>query len=131
MQIERVNRSDEAAVISYIVKSIHNSYIKRLIQIKHYQAITLYSELSEDELFYIESTCSTTDKYSEYDYSSIKKILTESETSIIALIYIMDYTATEIAHIYGTSRQSVNQTKLRALRKLRIFYSDKLDEVRS
>ncbi|MEA4894687.1 MAG: sigma-70 family RNA polymerase sigma factor [Oscillospiraceae bacterium] len=131
MQINRIYRNEDAGVVSYIATSIHNSYIKRLIQIKHYHAIILYSDLTEDEQFHIESICSTVDKYSEYDYSTIKNILTESEMSIITSIYFMGYTVAETSHFYGISRQAINQTKLRALEKLKKLYSDKPDEVRT
>lgn len=129
IEIDHIHCDNDAIIVSYIAKSIHHSYIKRLINLKHHQAIILYSELSEEKLFNIESACSTSDKYSEYDFSSMNKVLTEYEMSIITSIFFKGYTAAEAAHSYGVSRQSINQTKLRALKKLRKIYSDKPYEV--
>ncbi len=126
MQIENIHNKSEGSMISYICTSVHSSYIKKLIEVKRLRNILLYSDLNDNELYYIEAISATNDVYQEYELSFIKKILTKQELSVISMIYFTGYTVTEIANFYGTSRQAVNQMKNRALKKLRNTFSDKL-----
>ncbi|MPN42715.1 hypothetical protein SDC9_190272 [bioreactor metagenome] len=130
MRIDDLRNKSDAVTVSYIATTIHNSYVKRLAWIKKNQTTLLYSELSEQELVAVESICSTTDKYSEFNFTVLEKLLTVSELSVIMSIYFKGYTATETAHLLGVSRQAVNQAKLRALEKIKVFYWDKPKEVR-
>ena len=126
MQIENIHNKSEGSMVSYICTSVHSSYIKKLIEVKRLRNILLYSDLNDNELYYIEAISATNDVYQEYELSFIKKILTKQELSVISMIYFTGYTVTEIANFYGTSRQAVNQMKNRALKKLRNTFSDKL-----
>lgn len=126
MQIENIHNKREGSVVSYICTSVHSSYVKRLIEVKRLKNLLLYSDLNDNELYYVESISSTNDVYQEYELSFIKKILTKQELAVIRMILFTGYTATEVANFYGTSRQAVNQMKNRALKKLRTSLSDKL-----
>ena len=126
MQIENIHNKSEGSVISYICTSVHSSYVKRLIEVKRLRNLLLYSDLNDNELYYVESISATNDVYQEYELSFIKNILTKQELTVICMIYFTGYTVTEIASFYGTSRQAVNQMKNRALKKLRNAFSDKL-----
>lgn len=126
MQIENIHNKSEGSVISYICTSVHSSYVKRLIEVKRLRNLILYSDLNDNELYYVESISATNDVYQEYELSFIKNILTKQELTVICMIYFTGYTVTEIASFYGTSRQAVNQMKNRALKKLRNAFSDKL-----
>lgn len=126
MQIENIYNKSEGSMVSYICTSVHSSYIKKLIEVKRLRNILLYSDLNDNELYYIEAISATNNVYQEYELSFIKKILTKQELSVISMIYFTGYTVTEIANFYGTSRQAVNQMKNRALKKLRNTFSDKL-----
>ena len=77
-----------------------------------------YSALSDGELYYAEATSATADPHFKLEMTGIDQVLTELELSIIKMIYLLGYTVTETANIYGISRQAVNQTKKRALQKL-------------
>ncbi len=125
MQIKNIHNKSEGSMVSYICTSVHSSYIKRLIEVKRLGKLLLYSDLNENELYYVESISSTNDVYN-YELSFIQKILTKQELAVISMIYFTGYTVTEIANFYGTSRQAVNQMKNRALKKLRNAFSDKL-----
>lgn len=126
MQIQNIHNQSDGGAVSYICTSVHSSYVKRLIEVKRLQNLLLYSDLNDKELYYVESISSTNDVYQDYELSFIKKILTKQELAVISMIYYTGYTVTEIANYYGTSRQSVNQMKNRALKKLRTSFSDKL-----
>lgn len=69
-------------MVSYICTSVHSSYIKKLIEVKRLRNILLYSELKDNEPYYIESI-SATDVYQEYKLTFIKKILTKQELTVI------------------------------------------------
>lgn len=125
IKLTRIYNKEEGGIISYICASMHNSYVKRLIEIKKLRIILLYSDLSDSELYYIESLTSTNDTYPKIQYDVLKKHLTSSEFNIIKMLYYLDYSATETANICGISRQAVNQTKNRALKKLKRVYLDK------
>lgn len=126
MQIENIHNKSEGSVVSYICTSVHSSYVKRLIEVKRLRNLLLYSDLNDNELYYVESISATNDVYQEYELSFIKNILTKQELTVISMIYFTGYTVTEIASFYGTSRQAVNQMKNRALKKLRNVFSDKI-----
>ena len=96
------------------------------MEVKRLRNILLYSDLNDNELYYIEAISATNDLYQEYELSLIKKILTKQELKAISMIYFTGYTVTEIANFEGTSRQAVNQMKNRALKKLRNTFLDKL-----
>ncbi|GAA4296907.1 hypothetical protein GCM10023142_36120 [Anaerocolumna aminovalerica] len=70
-------------MVSYICTSVHSSYIKKLIEVKRLRNILLYSELKDNEPYYIESISATNDVYQEYKLTFIKKILTKQELTVI------------------------------------------------
>ncbi len=90
--------------------------------IKKLRDVVPYSSLSDSELYYTEALLSTYNTYSRLELIDIDHVLTESELSIIKMIYFLEYSASETACIYGITRQAVNQTKKRALQKLKIWY---------
>ncbi|HCF71102.1 MAG TPA: sigma-70 family RNA polymerase sigma factor [Syntrophomonas sp.] len=118
IRLDRMRGLSEGILISYIGTSIRSSYIKRLIDLKKLRSFVPYSALSDGELYYAEATSATADPHFKLEMTGIDQVLTELELSIIKMIYLLGYTVTETANIYGISRQAVNQTKKRALQKL-------------
>ena len=125
IRLEFLHHKDEGGVVSYIVASIHNSYVKRVREIQKRPKLIVYSDLNDSELYYIEVSYSTSDTYRACDISSIEKLLTKTEMSVIEMVYLFGYSPTEIAKIFGVSRQAINQMKNRALKKLSGSYTDK------
>jgi len=118
IRLDRIRGPSEKFLVSYICTSIRSSYIKRLIDLKRLRGFVPYSALSDNELYSVEAASAATDSYFELEMTGINQVLTKLELSIIKMIYLMGYTVTETADIYGISRQAVNQTKKRALQKL-------------
>ncbi|HVJ49840.1 sigma-70 family RNA polymerase sigma factor [Desulfitobacterium sp.] len=118
IRLDRMRDTTEGILVSYIYTSIRSSYIKRLIALKKLHNIISYSAISDSELYYTEAASATSDTYFELELAGIDYVLTESEFNIVKMIYLLGYTVTETASIYGISRQAVNQTKKRALQKL-------------
>lgn len=106
----------DKAILSYISKSVKNEYIKlskRDHNIKKVE-LDLCNELENE--------------YFEEDFSFIElfKELTEKESYIIKLIYIYGFSVVEIAESMRITRQAVNKSKNRALKKLKKVYSENI-----
>lgn len=125
ISVEKIQNKDDGCIISYLTRSIHNSYIKKLIKIKQMRNFTIYSDLTEKELYYIDSLTSTNDTYINTDFDLLKKFLTNPEFIIIKMIFYEGYSVAETANANGITRQAVNQMKNRALKKLKIIFMDK------
>ncbi len=73
---------------------------------------------TELQLYYAEAALVTLDTHFELELTGIDHLLTESELSVVEKIYLLVYTVAETAAINEISRQAVNKTKKRALKKL-------------
>lgn len=56
-----------------------------------------------------------------------KGLLTQKEENIISYIYEMDYPSAHIARLWGCTRQSVNQTKHSAIKKIKKYLQNERD----
>lgn len=112
-------------VLGYIKKAVYNSYIKHAKNDynyrNHYYPI---SSLTTDDEYLLNRLCFTYDHYEEINWRKLKSILTEQQYKIILFLYYLDKSVSETGHALGISRQSVNQTKNKALKKLREAWSE-------
>lgn len=122
VKLEVLRDTSEGTIVSYICKSVRSNYIKRFIALKKLHAFVPFSDLSDSQLYYAETTSSTSDTYFELEFTGVDHVLTELELSVIKMIFLLGYTVSETAYIYGISRQAVNQTKNRALKKLKTWF---------
>jgi len=127
IQLDNIRDRSEGSLVSYLHKSICDSYIKRSKYLKKLNNFVLYSDLSDCELYYVNTACATTDIYFEHELTALCNILTKSELQIINMLYLLGYTVRETAFSLGITRQAVNQMKKRGLKKLKILYADKLN----
>lgn len=125
INLDHIRDKGEGKMVTYIYKSINSSFIKKLTAIKKLHNCILYSELSENQLYYVNIILSTKDEYFIHELPDISIILTKTEFLIVKMIYCSGYTVAEIAFVFGISRQAVNQMKTRALKKLETMFSDK------
>lgn len=110
----------EGAVISYISKSIRHVYIRLLDkQIKKNRREIFFSNLSQEQTYYLETATAVYNTNDIIKELNLKNILNEYEFKIIFQIYSLGLSSAEISRIHNTSRQSVNQTKNRALKKIK------------
>lgn len=126
IKFECINNKSDGALVLYISKSIYNDYIKRSNILKKNNKTIYFFDLSISERNHIELKESTTDNYfaSEIDLTNN---LTKKEETIIRLLYVKNYSVKEIASKLNITRQAVNQSKIRALKKLKKIYMDKLN----
>ena len=79
----------------------------------------LFNELSEEQELLLECITDEFDLNSEIEDDFFQEYLTEFEFSILKLIFYHDYKVQEISKLKNISRQAVNQTKIRAIHKLK------------
>ncbi|MGN6711050.1 sigma-70 family RNA polymerase sigma factor [Anaerocolumna jejuensis] len=125
VRIDRIKNKDDGGMTAYIAASMHSSYVKKLIKQKQLHRFIIYSDLSENELHYIDALNATNDTYINNELDLLKNILTASEFIIIKMIFYDGYSVTETANANSITRQAVNQMKNRALKKLKLVFSDK------
>lgn len=112
---------NDGYIISYIAKSIKNQYILMSKQRNAYK-IDTFSDISEEQMIYIEQLTAADDKMDISIYFPIHNKLTEREENILKLFFVNEYSIEEIAKYLNISRQAVNQSKIRALNKIRNAY---------
>lgn len=114
---------NDARAVSYIKTSVeHRFYHMLKLNKKNKLNEINFSDFSDEQLFLIEqeNSCSIQDSIS--DYFPLKVELTQLERKIITEIYTYNRPVSEIAGLMNISRQAVNQTKIRALKKIRKYY---------
>ena len=110
----------EGAVVQYLVQSVRHAY-ERLQRERMRQPAIAFSlnEMEEQDSL---PALAKEDSAEKQRFSDLVKgcpRLTEKETYVLEQVYYWGYTAAELAPGMGTSKQNVNQIKLRALGKLR------------
>jgi RNA polymerase sigma factor (sigma-70 family) len=101
-------------IISYISKSIKNKYIH--LNKKACKRISSEEELNLNVL----KNNVVENKLDMLFFKALIKSLTPKEREIITYKYALNYSDIEIAERFKISRQSVNQTKIRAISKLKL-----------
>lgn len=114
ISIEKNKFSEDKAIFVYIAKAIRHEYIKLSQK-------TDRKRLKETELN-LDFEIGYENFESEMELLDLFNILTEKESYIMKLIYIHYLSVSEVADFMEVSRQSINQTKNRALKKLRETY---------
>ena len=110
-----VNTSD-GALVNYIVRSIKRAKPMSLSNIKETVG---FGDLSPAEARETQLRTSNFDTYDRLLLLDLEKLLTPKEFIVIKWIFFDGQTVKEIAMKAGITRQSVNQIKLRALKKLK------------
>lgn len=114
MPLEKMKVKNNKVIFSYLAKAIRYEYIR----------LSKNSRKTEEResIFEIESYEDETALNSEIFLLEMMEVLTKKEAFIVDCIYVNCLSPTEVAHYLGVSRQSVNQTKNKALEKIRTLY---------
>lgn len=118
LQQKGLKNSSDMYAISYIVKSVKNQYIA-LSKAQACRKENVFSEMSEEQMVYVEQIASTDDRVDISSYFPSENRLSEREKAILQLFFVDEYSIEEIAQQLSISRQAVNQAKNRALNKIR------------
>lgn len=121
MDPDRIASQEDGAVVSYINISIINYYNKRVRKMIQHEREVALSDLTEEQKYYVEARAAKPNQIDGLGELGIRELLSEKEYRIIYQIYEEGYTAAEITRISKKSRQSVNQLKHRALKKIADF----------
>lgn len=114
----KLRKTSDGAMVKYLSQSIYHAYIKLLRHLIDNKVPTVsVDELTEAVLYQNSIVCTADPCLLDIPSS----LLTPLEADAFYQICILGNSAAEIARINGTSRQSVNQAKQRAISKLRRF----------
>lgn len=122
IRLERLQYCNDGVLVNYIVRAVKNSYIshsKRAGAVDHTEIG--FSDLSEEQMYMVEgqNSVSGTDDFQELMAHIPRGTLTDRETLIIIREFYMGMSSAEISNDLKVSRQSINQTKQKALKKLK------------
>ena len=119
----RLSSTDDATIIRYIANSVKNEYIA-LSKQKAKERGTSYLEDATlpQALEYAQKT-STCDQYDQLTLQDLHKVLNEYEFAILYAIYFEPRSVAEVAQQRHKTRQAINQTKIKALKKLKTAWS--------
>lgn len=112
---------NDGTVVNYIVQTIRHSYIRLSKQRAKVNSMeTLFEDLSESQRYHVENNiaCATDELLGIIELLS-GKALTDNERNVLILEFGFGLSSAEIARTKSVSRQSINQTKRRAIKKLR------------
>lgn len=122
MNMSGMESSSDGAITNYICKTIYHNYIM-LGKKKSQEGKNLHiDEKDEFDPFQYDIRYSTKDEYVAVLCADLKSVLNTQEYQIIYAIYVQQYQVSEIAGCVGKSRQAINQTKKRALKKLKEYW---------
>lgn len=118
-----LSSKNDSVMGSYIQAIIYHEYISLSVKHKEWKNNAVLIENMDDlpTKGQRASPCHTNDFKNQIFYD-ISKYLTELESDIIVMVYWHGYTVRDISNARRISRQAVNCTKQRALRKLRQHY---------
>ena len=122
IHLDQIDNQSDGGLISYIYKALYVYYIL-LSKKKNFKN---YYEISVNDGTFMNHTASNimchNDTYDALLIETLKQVLTEKEFSYVDQIVLKGYTAEQVADKLGISKQAVNQSKNRALNKLRKLY---------
>lgn len=107
-------------ILKYLNKCLNNSAIKLYYQQKKYKEfIVLDSEIENTNIKYSNFL---DEDFSEIYFLDLISCLNDKEKDIIYKKFKLQLSDVEIANYYNVSRQAINQTKNRALNKIKNKY---------
>lgn len=113
------NKSDPAFCL-YFKRSIYNYLIVCTKKKENLEKANFIDDLSIYDTRFFECQNSCSDTYDELLIADLRKTLNELEFQIVIALYFDNLSVVQIADNLNISRQSVNSTKLKALKKMRI-----------
>lgn len=119
MNLQRLKDRNDQAAVAYIRVSVVNFYKKRICKIIEEEREIAFSELTDEQRYYIEVRTARQDEVNVFTELGIDKFLSKEELMVIYLVYAQGYTTAEIARKKHKSRQTINQLKQRTLSKLK------------
>lgn len=120
LDLQIMNNAGDGVIVSYIVSCVKRSYLKRLSKKLKKKKEIPFSSFSPGQVDVFEKETAYSNPNEEIESLFASKILTKYEKEILELIYMYEYSVNEIAQKNRVSRQTINQAKLNALKKLKL-----------
>lgn len=120
---KKIRSQNDAKLVSYISTSIYHFYLKQSILLNCTKKTLLLSDLSEAQITKIEEQSAVNEMHIYHNLEYALSKLTSKEKKLIHLIFYNEITIPEVAKLYGTSRQAINQKKIRILKKMKCILS--------
>lgn len=118
MKNQPILEKSEGEIVNYIAFSVKNQSIAISKARKAHKELC-FSDLSEEQMAIIEDISSTEESPSISDYFPMDSTLSPVEKEILVKLFVEGFSVVEISKQLNISRQAVNQTKLRAIKKIR------------
>lgn len=122
---KNLNKTEDKFYLSYIKRSIEHKYIElsgKLNNTNKYSFNYYASDIEFEDL--LDNNNVELDDYSLLLLNDLRQALTQNEYEIIYLLFYKNYSVAEIAAKKQMSRQYINNCKLKALKKLKLYFSD-------
>lgn len=122
MNLDSLRSQGDGTIVAYLAQSVRHAYISLLpSRDKATEPPVSWEELTEAQRLGLESPISG---YEALDFSELLDTcpeLTKREREVLTLIYFRGYTSAEVARTVHSTKQNINQIKMRALKKLRRY----------
>lgn len=118
--VDRLRSTEDGALIKYIATSVRHTYNALLNEyFSRPQVVASLDDATEAQKLEVLSYEDKPEAPAFLDLLDLCPALTPRERSVLTLVFFWGYTSAEAAKHFSTSKQNINQTKLRALKKLR------------
>lgn len=117
--MSRLSSTDDATIIRYIANSVKNEYMALSKQKGKERGTSYLEDATVPQVIEYEQRTSTWDQYNQLTLQDLHKVLNQYELAIIYAIYFEQQSVAEVAQQKHKTRQAINQTKIKALQKLK------------
>lgn len=117
--MSRLSSTDDATIIRYIANSVKNEYMALSKQKGKERGTSYLEDATVPQVIEYEQRTSTWDQYNQLTLQDLHKVLNQYEFAIIYAIYFEQQSVAEVAQQKHKTRQAINQTKIKALQKLK------------
>ena len=123
MNLDSLRSQGDGTIVAYLAQSVRNAYISLLPFKKTVEPPVSWEELTEAQLLGLVAPIREREVLDFSELLDTCPELTKKERKVLTLIYLHGYTSVDIARIVHTTKQNINQVKMRALKKLRRYQS--------
>ena len=117
--MSRLSSTDDATIIRYIANSVKNEYIALSKNRAKERGTSYLEDATVQQVIEYEQKTSTWDQYSQLTLQDLHKVLNEYEFAILYALYFEQRSVAEVAQQKHKTRQAINQTKIKALQKIK------------
>lgn len=119
LPLDKLTSREDGAIINYIKKSVRNAYISISKDKAKEEIVDYIDDLPTPAIAVFNKRNSQLDSHESLIQSDMRAVLTENEYNVLYRLYFEQQSVSEIAIHMNKTRQAINQTKMRAIEKLR------------